>query len=343
MSHWVSTGISTAYRAFRPEYPRALFQGLLRAAVPPASAPAAPDRPFTVIDLGCGTGQATFGLADALANPPSDATSAVVSAAALVGVDPSATQVAEATRAAAAEPRRAGVSIQFTQGTEKNLHSALGGIFRSTAGAADVVVAAQAAHWMDIPTLCTAVAGVRLAEPPTGGADALLRQGGVLALISYPTSQLSLVLDPLDSPASLKANALLEALDTRLAEGKYWPPERAHLVEPHVYADIRRQIDAFPRAAPTDPDTSPFAFSPLPRCTYRERRTLSVEHLMKYLGTWSGVNRYVAATGDAALLERDVEIPLRRILSEQDLPSDSPHEDSIDVTFTFYLDMWRRN
>ena len=116
------SGVSRGYQAFRPGYPAALFDWL---------AAVAPER-RTAVDLGCGTGQASVGLARHFEE--------------VLALDPSAAQVAEA------EPHpRVRYAVAPAEAT---------GL---PDGCADLVTAAQAFHWFDHPRLRPELA--RLARP----------------------------------------------------------------------------------------------------------------------------------------------------------------------------------
>ncbi|GDY14423.1 SAM-dependent methyltransferase [Planctomycetota bacterium] len=104
------SGHAADYRASRPTYPAALFTWL--AANAPATA--------TAVDLGCGNGQASRGLADHFAQ--------------VTALDPSAEQIRQA------EPHpRIVYRVARAEATE---------LVKSSA---DLVVAAQAFHWFDHP------------------------------------------------------------------------------------------------------------------------------------------------------------------------------------------------
>jgi SAM-dependent methyltransferase len=116
------SGVAADYQSFRPGYPGALFDWL---------AEVAPRREHAA-DLGCGTGQASVGLARHFAE--------------VVAVDPSAEQIARAQ----AHPR---VTYRVAPAEATGL----------PAGWADLVVAAQALHWFDAARLHAELA--RLARP----------------------------------------------------------------------------------------------------------------------------------------------------------------------------------
>jgi SAM-dependent methyltransferase len=128
--NWFDQG-GQAYARFRPEYPPALAAFL---------AGVAPDH-GTAVDVGCGNGQLTHLLA-----PHFDR---------VVGLDPSADQIANA----AAE---AGIEYRCASAEHLPLPDA----------SASLVTAAQAAHWFDLPAFYREVR--RIAVP-----------GAVVALVSY--------------------------------------------------------------------------------------------------------------------------------------------------------------
>jgi SAM-dependent methyltransferase len=128
--NWFDEG-GRAYARFRPEYPRALADFL---------ASKAPDRRLAV-DIGCGNGQLTRLLA-----PHFDK---------VVGLDPSADQIANATPDERIEYRCASAE-------RLPLPDA----------SASLITAAQAAHWFDLPAFYREVR--RVGTP-----------GAVVALISY--------------------------------------------------------------------------------------------------------------------------------------------------------------
>jgi SAM-dependent methyltransferase len=159
------------YGKFRPGYPPAMFRWL---------AEQAPARTLAV-DLATGNGQAALALA--------------VHFAAVIGCEPSASQLA----AARPHPR-----VEYRQEAAERLSL--------PDAAADLLTAAQAAHWFDWPAFCRECARV-------------LKPGGVLAIWSYGYSR---VLPAVDRVVEAFSRDLL---------GPYWPRERC-LVD-DGYRDLR--------------------------------------------------------------------------------------------------------
>ena len=120
------------------------------------------------------------------------------------------------------------------------------------AGVADLLVAAQAAHWFDLPRF--------YAE-----ARRVLRPGGVVALWTYELPRVDPEID--------------RAIDTFYTEvvGRYWPPERRYVEEGYR--------------------TLPFPLGELPTPAFAFVTEWTREHAIRYLGTWSAVERYRAAEG----------------------------------------------
>jgi SAM-dependent methyltransferase len=116
------SSVSSGYQAFRPGYPPALFAWL--ASISP--------RPERAVDLGCGTGQASVGLAAHFAD--------------VIALDPSPEQIAHA------EPHPR-VSYRVAPAEATGLPDA----------SADLVTAAQALHWFDPARLHPELA--RIARP----------------------------------------------------------------------------------------------------------------------------------------------------------------------------------
>ena len=181
--------VADAYAAARPEYPDALFDAL--AAVVPRTA--------TVWEPGCGSGQATRGLAARFAHVHAS--------------DPSAAQIAQhwaatsaddmADRSAGLDPpsgdlrqvetRAANVTVVVEPGEQTELPDA----------SVQLVAVAQALHWFD--------RGRFFAQ-----CDRVLRPGGVLAAWGYADF--------------IAPEGMVDAVaDFRARIEPYWPPERAQV------------------------------------------------------------------------------------------------------------------
>jgi SAM-dependent methyltransferase len=138
--NWFDQGAS-AYARFRPEYPPELAAFL---------AAAAPDRRLAV-DVGCGNGQLTRLLAPCFDQ--------------VVGIDPSADQIAHAQPAA---------HVAYRCAPAERIPLA--------DGSASLVTAAQAAHWFDLPAFY-------------GEVRRIGRPGTIVALVSYGVLELGPMLD----------------------------------------------------------------------------------------------------------------------------------------------------
>ena len=198
--------------------------GLYRPHYPPALAAhvagLAPSRALA-LDVATGNGQAALDLARHFEL--------------VLASDASASQLAHAT----AHPR-----VRYLRHTAERLPLA--------GGVADLLVAAQAAHWFDFARF--------YAE-----ARRVLRPGGVVALWTYR----SLRVDP-------EIDRAIDRFYTEVV-GRYWPPER-------------RYVEAGYR-------TLPFPLEELPAPAFELVTDWPVERAIRYLGTWSAVDRYRAEEG----------------------------------------------
>jgi SAM-dependent methyltransferase len=178
--NWFDQG-GQSYARFRPEYPPEL-SGFLAGIAPSRQA---------AVDVGCGNGQLTAQLAAHFAS--------------VVGLDPSADQLANAT------PQE---RVRYICAPAEKLplpdHSV------------DLITAAQAAHWFDLPLFYAEARRIA-----TGGA--------VIALVSYGVLRVD--------------SDIQERFDRFYGQeiGPYWPPERK-LVD-NGYAGISFPFDE--RTAPT--------------------------------------------------------------------------------------------
>jgi SAM-dependent methyltransferase len=150
-----------AYAAFRPEYPKDLVSYLVSVA---------PDKQLA-LDVGCGTGQLTKLLATQFEQ--------------VVGIDPSSDQVAHAVECFNVFYHRLPAE-QFSCLGDKG---------------ADLITAAQAAHWFELPRFYDE-------------ARRVLKHNGVLALISYGVLKIE-----------SECNERFQKFYTDEI-GPFWPPER---------------------------------------------------------------------------------------------------------------------
>lgn len=157
--NWFDAG-GSRYAQFRPEYPTSLALSLAELTTKRSLA----------VDVGCGNGQLTAQLAPHFAG--------------VVGVDPSADQIAHAKPAD-------GVKYKCAPAEKLPLSD----------GVANLITAAQAAHWFDLPVFFAEVRRVAADE-------------AVLALISYGVLEL-------ESPLDERFNKFYTE-----EVGAYWPAER---------------------------------------------------------------------------------------------------------------------
>ncbi len=158
--NWFESG-GKAYAAFRPDYPDALLAHLARIA---------PDNDVAV-DVGCGTGQLTARLAEHFRR--------------VIGIDPSAEQLAYA---------RLHPAVEYRQAQAESLPL--------PDGCASLVVAAQAAHWFDLPRFYREVRRIG-------------QKASVLALVSYGAPRFE------DAGLQDRLQLFYEH-----EIGPWWPPER---------------------------------------------------------------------------------------------------------------------
>ncbi|GJJ12892.1 hypothetical protein Clacol_007138 [Clathrus columnatus] len=133
------------YSAFRPTYPRALYEFLYRYH---QSTPSAQWK--RVVDLGCGPGQATVEL---------------TKFEEIIGVDPSEAMITKAKELLKSHPSSGLSKITYVKGQAENLE-------HLEAESVDMVVTAQAAHWFNYDRLWPQLARV-------------LRKEGTVALWGY--------------------------------------------------------------------------------------------------------------------------------------------------------------
>jgi SAM-dependent methyltransferase len=131
------------------------------------------------------------------------------------------------------------------------------------AGVADLIAAAQAAHWFDAERFHAEVRRV-------------LRPGGLVALWTYSGFRVG------------------EEVDTRVGAfyrdvvGPYWPTERRHVEQGY------RSL--------------PFPFTPVPAPGFALATDWTRAQLLRYIGTWSAVERYRADRGVDPLPALEAEL-----------------------------------
>jgi SAM-dependent methyltransferase len=238
MAHWENSDISSRYSTFRPKYPSALFDGLVETMTKHGS-------PMqTLVDVGCGTGQALEPLLGKFERA--------------VGVDPSASQVAACEKYTRDVVRNQKLNTQVSA----VVGNASAFNLPADVGAVDLVTVAQAMHWFDMRAF-----GAELQR--------VLRPGGYFAAITYLTPRLE--------PQG--CDAVLQDLDRFLMANEYWPRERKHV--DNEYINLIPQVP-FPLVAKVE---------------YNSVETRSVDSVVQYISTWSGLNQYVAKTGHKTRLD----------------------------------------
>ncbi len=168
------SGMADAYARFRPGYPDQLFIDL---------ASRVPARRLAW-DCGCGGGQATRSLANHFD--------------AVIATDPSADQVSTAP---------AIDNVRYAVAAAESAPEIL-------SSSVDLILAAQAAHWFDLPRFYAEVR--RVAAP-----------GALLALVTYRPTRID----------DATADAVLQKFYIDRI-GPYWPPERRHVDQGYAEMDF---------------------------------------------------------------------------------------------------------
>jgi len=197
------------YAKFRPEYPSHVFAELMKRHQGGRE---------LAVDLGAGTGQASFSLAKLFDR--------------VIATDPS--QNVQTSTVA---------NLQFFQGTSEKIDLPDGSV--------DMLVSAQAAHWFDLPKFWPEAARV-------------LRPDGTLCLWGYSMCELD----------HLAADKLLSDYYWNII-GPFWDAPRK-LVD-RRYADIVPDGTLFNREE---------------RVSTSMEKTVTVNDLVGYLDTWSGLHEY---------------------------------------------------
>lgn len=134
---------------------------------------------------------------------------------------------------------------------------------REWRGTVSLITVAQALHWFDMPKFLAHV-------------DHFLAPGGLLATWTYATNHLK--------PQA--AHDALHEMDKMLLANGHWPPERRHVDD--NYRELKSVIA---EKYPCILDVS-----------FGDQKKSTVEAFISYLGTWSGIQRYVKQTGDSKVL-----------------------------------------
>ncbi|QDQ98754.1 class I SAM-dependent methyltransferase [Tomitella fengzijianii] len=257
--NWFSDG-GADYALSRPDYPPEVVRHLAGVAPPGAGGAG------WVVDVGCGTGQFTEQLATAYP--------------AVIGVDPSADQLANV-RAAAGGDRIGRVA--YACGAAERLPIA--------DHVASLVTAAQSAHWFDLPRFWDEVRRVTV----PGAVVALATYGKLVvgppgdASLPVPDTGGTIRTGGAAAPLQSDRDRGIDAAGARFQRfygeeiARFWPPERA-MVE-NGYSDIR------------------FPFEELAAPAATIRRSWRLDDLLGYVGTWSAT-RNIHARGHGDLIDR---------------------------------------
>ena len=137
----------------------------------------------------------------------------------------------------------------------------------------DLLVAAQAYHWLDHPAFLAEVRRV-------------LKQGGLLAIVSYQLARVD------EGELGNEIDEVIRVLWGDILDG-WWPEER-------VLVDGGLQGLDFP-------------FGEIVAPRFEMTVQWRMDELLKYLGTWSSVEKYLAATGTdpLELISPDLEAAWR--------------------------------
>ncbi|EPQ49742.1 S-adenosyl-L-methionine-dependent methyltransferase, partial [Gloeophyllum trabeum ATCC 11539] len=245
---------ASLYAAWRPTYPRQLFEYIFKYHSNKLEGRPSP-RWDTAVDLGCGTGQATLELTQYKR---------------VVGVDTSAPLLDKA-RAVTTESLGADAAKRF-----EYFQSPAESLLFLEDGSVDLIVSAQAAHWLDWGKMWPEAARV-------------MRPGGSMAFWIY--SEFRLAKYPDVTPL---ITDYAQGTDPVNSVGPYWEqPGRNRLVN-HLL-DIPPATEAMPdkfydwqRVFFTG-NHYPHLPSPLPVIL---RKTMTWQNLQEYLRTWSSLHTY---------------------------------------------------
>lgn len=322
MSHWVSSEIAASYRQFRPQYPPALFDRLAeivqKFSSPSSSSSSTPQQPKLIVDIGCGSGQAIRGLMQKYNNSQNNGNKTR-----FIGIDPSEAQLTEARKDFPSD------IVQFLQGDGGSdtagelVQSILAKTNESFSQRlpADLITVAQALHWFSIDNFCQ-----KQLLPSSATTIPLLNpDSGLVAAWFYATTKI------LNSP---ECHAILDNFDKKLLRENYWPRERWSIE--NMYAD---QIADFKKNG----------FELVAKEVITDERESSLDSLVQYLNTWSGVQKYETALkveNKGSVIEEAIRKPFIQVLSkggdgdgETETWKDSPN--AIKLGFDFHLFVWK--
>ena len=264
MSHWESRVVAQAYAAARPQYPHEMHKyiaSFLKSAAGPLS-----NVPAHIVDVGCGSGQAT-----------GDLMAFVGDRAKVVGVDTSKSQIE---MAQSVYGKKAGMA--FTVATAENFAQVVAPFFTSEvppqSQRQSVVFVAQAMHWFDIPAFADQCR--QFFSLGDDGCPPASNKGWLMAAtyLLFRTSK-------------TVVNDLILELDGYLMGHEFWPPQRKHIDNNYVTlkAQLRQEgFDLISMSKDSIPDAPTATF------TYQKEET-TLGETIAYLGTWSSVQRWRAA------------------------------------------------
>uniref|UniRef100_A0A7S3GHM6 Methyltransferase type 11 domain-containing protein n=1 Tax=Palpitomonas bilix TaxID=652834 RepID=A0A7S3GHM6_9EUKA len=224
-SAWKEAGVAARYAAFRPSYSKAIFDAIAK-----FSGKSEESKGETAVDIATGSGQAAFPLSTYFKR--------------VLAVDFSQAQV-DAGNSRKEKPD----NVTFMLGSAE--HS---GVDASTA---DLVTAAQAAHWFDIPAFA--------AE-----AKRVLRPQGTLSVWTYDLGALE----------TKEANATFQGFYHDTLDG--------------CWSEKRKIVDA--RYEPIYEELK-HHFGTVEKVTLEMPTTMTIHALVNYIGTWSGYAEYMKVQG----------------------------------------------
>lgn len=267
---------SNAYASFRFRYPENFFELLKAYSNRETNGKASQSKELKALDLGCGTGFASYPLLDVVEN--------------VVGIDPSPNMIATANslKTKFCEKKKIYQSkIQFKVGRTEDLLSSTDLVPESF----DLITLAQCAHWFDIDVFFK-------------NSAALLKKGGTLAYWYYGDPH---IVD-FSSLSTTKEQTLKEA--TQMFDkyiyadphciGPYWDYPGRHI--------LRNDYKAINERIPFD------SFEDIRINTFRvnfdnrlypsrddldmSRQQLLLQDFFSYLGTYSALSTFREQTGD---------------------------------------------